>query len=215
MKGLKLQDFFSLPESFHTELFTESIFVWNPIERLESYLKQQKLGQIAVKVPSTVFLINPELISIGEETVIEPGAYIQGPTIIGPRNTIRYGAYIRGNIITGDSCVIGHGTELKNSILLNNVKASHFNYIGDSMLGNEVDLGGGAILANFRFDKEEIIIHYQGEKIRTQLHKFGAIIGDKTQIGCNSVSNPGTLIYPNSKCLPCSNIKGIVSSNSF
>lgn len=213
MNGLHPKDFFSFFETFHPFLFKEITYVWEALSKLPNYFEQNKLGKIETKVPSTAFLMNPETISIGEDTIIEPGVYIQGPAIIGPKNIIRYGAYIRGNIITGESCIIGHGTEIKNAILFDQVHASHFNYIGDSILGMGVNLGAGAKLANVRFDQQEINISYQAEKIFTQLYKLGCVLGDKVRIGCNCVTNPGTLIYPQTFCFPCSSIRGVIFPN--
>src|SRR6185436_1697133 len=119
MQELSTNQFFSLEAYFHRELFEGSTYVWDALHRLAPYLEEQELGKIEVKVPPTAYLINPELISIGEGTVIEPGAYIEGPAIIGRNNQIRHGAYIRGNVITGEKCIIGHSTEVKHSIFLN------------------------------------------------------------------------------------------------
>jgi NDP-sugar pyrophosphorylase family protein len=215
MQELSTNQFFSLESYFHRELFERSAFVWEALHRLAPYLEEQELGKIEVRVPSTVHLINPELISIGAGTVIEAGAYIEGPAIIGPHNQIRHGAYIRGNVITGEKCIIGHATEIKHSILLNGAQAAHFNYVGDSILGNDVNLGAGVKLANFRLDHKDVFVLLQGQKILTGLKKLGAIIGDGAQLGCNAVTNPGTLIGPKAFCYPCVNIKGIVPSRAI
>jgi NDP-sugar pyrophosphorylase family protein len=211
MQELATHQFFSLDGYLHSEIFEGTTFPWEALEKLPMYLAGKKLGIIEVEIPSTVHLVNRESISIGAGTVIEPGAYIQGPVIIGPNNTIRHGAYIRGNVITGDGCVIGHATEVKHSILLNGAQAAHFNYVGDSILGNSVNLGAGVKLANFRLDHGEVSVVFGGEKIKTHLRKLGAIIGDGAQLGCNAVTNPGTLISPKTFCLPCANIKGFIS----
>jgi NDP-sugar pyrophosphorylase family protein len=215
MQELSTNQFFSLEAYFHRELFEGSTYVWDALHRLAPYLEEQELGKIEVKVPPTAYLINPELISIGEGTVIEPGAYIEGPAIIGRNNQIRHGAYIRGNVITGEKCIIGHSTEVKHSIFLNGAHAAHFNYVGDSILGNNVNLGAGVKLANFRLDQKDVTVLLQGQKILTGLKKMGAIIGDGAQLGCNAVTNPGTLIGPKAFCYPCVNIKGIIPSRAI
>jgi len=215
MQELSTNQFFSLEACSHQELFEKTAYPWEALHRLAPYLESQKLGEIEVDVPSTAYLIHPELISIGPGTIIEPGAYIQGPVILGPYNHIRHGAYIRGYVVTGENCVIGHSTEVKHSILLNGAQAAHFNYVGDSILGNEVNLGAGVKLANYRLDHKDVDILWKGEKISTGLRKFGAIIGDGTQIGCNAVTNPGTLIGSRAFCYPCTNIKGIISSRAI
>ena len=205
--------FFSLETFAHASLFKECQYPWQALKELERYLKGQKLGVIEIDIPSSVHLVNPESISIGEGSVVEPGAYIQGPCILGKNCIVRHGAYIRGNVLVGDGCVIGHDTEIKHSILLNNACASHFNYVGDSILGNGVNLGAGVKCANLRLDHQTIYVNINGERIDTQLSKLGAIIGDGAQTGCNCVLNPGTILGRNSFCFPCLNIYGFVPEN--
>lgn len=200
--------FFDLSNFVHRELFVDGFSVWNALSNIENYLKNTPLGKINANIPPGVHLINPESISIGEGSVVEPGAYIKGPCIIGKNCTIRHGAYIRGQFIAGDNCVIGHDTEIKNSIFLNGTQAAHFAYVGDSILGNRVNLGAGVKCANLKLDHSLIAIHWNGMRISTGLKKMGAIIGDGTQIGCNAVINPGTLLGQSVKCYPCVNIGG-------
>ena len=135
-------------------------------------------------------------IKIGKGVLIEPGAYIKSPTIIGDQTEVRHGAYIRGDCLIGANCVVGHVTEVKHSIFMNGAKAGHFAYLGDSILGNQVNLGAGTKLANLRFIKGEIIINSSDGPIKTGLRKLGAILGDGVQTGCNTVTNPGTLLGP-------------------
>ena len=153
-----------------------------------------KTRQNRLRGPSRSFLINPELISIGKGTVIEPGAYIKGPCIIGENCTVRHGAYIRGDFIAGNNCVIGHDTEVKNCVMLNDARAGHFAYLGDTVVGNDVNLGAGTKCANLKLDGRPIIVHCEGTRIATGVKKFGAILGDGAQTGCNTVTNPGTLL---------------------
>lgn len=207
-------NFFQLNEFLHAAIFDSQHFVWEALTAISAYLKTQKLGKIEADIPSGAILVHPELISIGKGSVIEPGTYIKGPCIIGKKCTIRQGAYIRGHLIAGDECVIGHCTEIKNSILLNHAKAAHFAYLGESILGNHVNLGAGVKCANLKFDGSPIIIHYEGKHYATHLHKMGAIIGDGSQLGCNSVTNPGTLMGKNSHLLPCVNFGGYAPDDS-
>ncbi len=210
MQELSSDQFFSLEEFEHRALFKKEAPVWDALHQLSSYLKKAPLGKIEIVVPDTAYLINKEQISIAKGCVVEPGAYIEGPVILGPGTVVRHGAYIRGNVITGKDCIIGHATEVKNSIFLNRAAAAHFNYVGDSILGNDVNLGAGVKLANYRLDRAPVTLVFQGKKISTDLKKFGAVVGDQTQIGCNAVTSPGTLIGPRSFCYPCMNIKGIL-----
>lgn len=207
-------DFFDLSKFAHKDLFSECKHPWEALSRLSSYLQKQASGKIEVQIPESVFLVNPETISIGPGSVIEPGVYIEGPCIIGARSTVRHGAYLRGDVLVGDECVIGHATEVKHSILLNRSAAPHFNYIGDSILGGHVNLGAGVICANFRLDHAAVKVKYEGKEIVTGLKKLGAIIGDGAQVGCNCVLNPGTLLGKNSLCLPCQNISGFIPPHS-
>ena len=135
--------------------------------------------------------------------VIEPGALIKGPTIIGEYTDVRQGAYLRGSCLIGSQCVVGHTTEVKNSIMLPGAKAGHFAYIGDSVLGRDSNLGAGTKLANLKIKGKEVFVKVDNERVGTGLRKFGAILGDCVQTGCNSVTNPGTVVGPNSLICPC------------
>jgi NDP-sugar pyrophosphorylase family protein len=205
--------FFTLEEYSHVSLFEGCQYPWQALERLKNYLASQKLGNIEIDIPSSAYLVYPELIAIGLGTVIEPGAYIEGPCIIGKNCVIRHGAYIRGDVITGDSCVIGHDTEVKHSIFFNFTSAAHFNYVGDSILGNRVNLGAGVKCANLRLDHQPIHVLIHNERINTRLHKLGAIVGDGAQVGCNCVVNPGTILGRHSFCFPCLNVYGFIPEN--
>ncbi|MCP4667004.1 MAG: glucose-1-phosphate thymidylyltransferase [Deltaproteobacteria bacterium] len=147
-------------------------------------------------------------VSIGKGVVVEPGALIKGPTIIGNHSEVRQGAYLRGNCLVGSRCVVGHATEVKTSIMLDDAKAGHFAYIGDSILGNNVNLGAGTKLANLKIVDVEMKIRVEGESYQTGLRKLGAILGDKTETGCNSVTSPGTLLGKASLVYPCVNVPG-------
>ena len=146
-------------------------------------------------------------IQIGPGTVVETGAYIQGPTIIGRQTEVRQGAYLRGGCLVGDRCVVGHVTEMKNSVMLNGAKAGHFAYIGDSLLGKNCNLGAGTKLANLKMIGSTIQLKGVGKIYDTGLRKFGAVLGDHTETGCNSVTNPGTLLGPKSIVGPNATVK--------
>jgi bifunctional N-acetylglucosamine-1-phosphate-uridyltransferase/glucosamine-1-phosphate-acetyltransferase GlmU-like protein len=147
-------------------------------------------------------------IHIGEGTVVEPGALIKGPSIIGNHTEVRQGAYVRGNCLIGDRCVVGHTTEVKHSVMLDDAKAGHFAYIGDSILGNHVNLGAGTKLANLKIVDVKMKIRVEGKVYETGLRKLGAILGDYTETGCNSVTSPGTLLGKASLVYPCVNVPG-------
>jgi NDP-sugar pyrophosphorylase family protein len=215
MNPFSPENFFDLSTYEHKPLFTGIEFAWDALSKIKPYLASQALGKIDVEVPNGVYLINPESISIGKGTVIEPGAYIKGPCIIGENCLIRHGAYIRGDLITGSHCVIGHTTEIKHAILLEGVRADHFAYIGDSILGNRVHLGAGVKLANFKLDGCSIAISLEGHLINTGRNKLGALLGDDVQIGCNTVTCPGTLLGKGVLCYPGLTIRGFIEAKSL
>lgn len=202
--------FFDLSNYAHSELFESVELVWDALVNIPKRLQSLNLGILQGNISKEAHLVNPELINIGIGTVVEPGAYIKGPCSIGSYCSIRHGAYLRGNVITGDHCIIGHATEVKNSIFLNNSQAAHFSYVGDSILGNKVNLGAGVKLANLLFNNQSIKIYLESQVADTGLRKLGAIIGDMAQIGCNSVTNPGTLMGKRSCVYPSVNVGGII-----
>lgn len=199
--------FFDLSSFEHKAVFIEQEPVWESLKGLKDYLGSIELGKIECEMPEGVYLVNPEWISIGKETVIEPGAYIEGPTVIGKECQVRHGAYIRGNVLTGDRCIIGHSSEIKHAIFLNDAKAPHFNYVGDSILGNHVNIGAGVICANFRLDHGEVVIEVEGNLHKTGINKLGAVLGDESQLGCNSVTNPGVLLRKKTYSRACTSIQ--------
>lgn len=148
-----------------------------------------------------VTLMGPR-ICLGQGVLLESGALVKEPVIIGDCSEIRQGAYLRGNCLVGKRCVVGHTTEIKNSIFLNDAKAGHFAYLGDSILGTDANLGAGTKMANLRFLPGNVRLKTEGGLLDTGRRKFGAILGDRVQTGCNSVTNPGTIIGPDSVILP-------------
>jgi NDP-sugar pyrophosphorylase family protein len=150
---------------------------------------------------------------IAEGAHVEPTAYIQGPCVIGPGAEIRHGAYIRGNAWIGANAVVGHTTEVKGSVFLDEAKAGHFAYVGDSFLGRAVNLGAGTKLANLKLKGTEVSIKHPTteESIKSGLRKLGAILGDRAQTGCNSVLSPGACLMPDTAVLPCVHFHGTLS----
>jgi UDP-N-acetylglucosamine diphosphorylase / glucose-1-phosphate thymidylyltransferase / UDP-N-acetylgalactosamine diphosphorylase / glucosamine-1-phosphate N-acetyltransferase / galactosamine-1-phosphate N-acetyltransferase len=223
---LTAKDFFDLSAFRHADLFRNDKWVWQAVADLGPYLDQWFAGRhrdIRGEIADTARL-HGDHIYIGEGTVVEDGACIVGPAIIGKNCEIRQGAYVRGNAILGDGAVLGHASEMKNSVMLNDAKAPHFAYVGDSILGVDVNLGAGTKLSNLTVVSKKdlsgkrptIHLTINGERVDTGLAKLGAIVGDHTQTGCNSVTNPGTLlgrhvlVYPN-----LSVSKGFYADNSI
>jgi bifunctional N-acetylglucosamine-1-phosphate-uridyltransferase/glucosamine-1-phosphate-acetyltransferase GlmU-like protein len=188
----------------HEGKIVDSGFVLEPGDAAKGKFIVKKDGEIlpnASVIYAGVALMD-DGIQIGKGTVVEPGALIKGPTIILNNTEVRQGAYIRGDVMVGNKCVVGHTTEMKASVMLGGSKAGHFAYIGDSILGS-VNLGAGTKLANLKIVETEVILEIEGKKYETGLKKFGAILGDGVEIGCNTVTSPGTLlgnkvlVYPN------------------
>ncbi len=214
MPTLPPTTFFNLTDYPHADLFADLDHVWQAIARIAPYLASVIGGKgqiIEGQILAGAYLGEGDIV-IGPGTVVEPGAYIMGPTLIGANCKIAQGAYIRGNAIIGDGSVVGHTTEVKNSIFLPGAHAPHFNYVGDSILGRGVNLGAGTKLSNLTVvsvkdaatgKRPTIHLTIDGETYDTGLAKLGAILGDDVQTGCNSVLNPGiligprTLVYPN------------------
>jgi len=156
-----------------------------------------------------------ENVWVSKTAEIFPNNYIAGPAIIGHNTDVRPGAFIRGNAIVGENCVVGNSTELKNVIIFDNVQVPHYNYVGDSVLGYKSHMGAGAVTSNVKQDKTLISVDTGTEKIETNQKKFGAMLGDNVEIGCNTVLNPGTVIGQNSRVYPLSMVRGFVPANTI
>jgi UDP-N-acetylglucosamine diphosphorylase / glucose-1-phosphate thymidylyltransferase / UDP-N-acetylgalactosamine diphosphorylase / glucosamine-1-phosphate N-acetyltransferase / galactosamine-1-phosphate N-acetyltransferase len=212
---LPATELFDLASFAHAGLFSASENCWEALGRpLAAYLTSRLAREIRGEVAQGAYLVGED-IEIGEGTVVEPGAYIQGPAIIGKHCEIRHGAYVRGHVLIGDGCVIGHATEIKSAIVLDGAKAGHFAYIGDSILGNNVNLGAGTKLANFKLSGDEVVLSIDGERVRTGMRKLGALLGDRVQTGCNSVTSPGTILGKETFVFPCVSVRaGLYPSGS-
>lgn len=198
--GTGLSDFFDLEGQGHADLYQGVKQVWDVLPKIGPYLqKHLKKGSSARLIGQPVI---GENVYLGEGTIVEPGVYIRGPAWIGKNCEIRHGAYIRENVIAGDGCVLGNSCEFKNCILLSGAHVSHFSYVGDSVVGRDVNLGAGVILSNYRLDGQSIRVRVAGQARETGLRKFGAMVGDRASIGCNAVLNPGSLLSKEAKILP-------------
>jgi len=191
---LRTKDFFNLAGVPFPDLFEGTEYVWEALAKRDAYILETIRPNLGRTQRKDIHIEGE--VYIGEGTVIEPGAYIKGPTIVGNHCEIRHGAYIRGNVIIGNACVIGHTTEVIRSIILNNVRADHFAYIGDSILGNDCHLGAGVILANvkLRMNSSSVRIRIDGKTYDTAMPKLGGILGDNAEIGCNITANPGSIL---------------------
>jgi UDP-N-acetylglucosamine diphosphorylase / glucose-1-phosphate thymidylyltransferase / UDP-N-acetylgalactosamine diphosphorylase / glucosamine-1-phosphate N-acetyltransferase / galactosamine-1-phosphate N-acetyltransferase len=201
-------EFIALEHTTHAKLFENQRFIWDALKQIASYLqfrlKPAVLGQLMGKpfISNTVF--------IGRGTIVEQGAVIKGPAWIGERCHIRSGCYVRENVIVGDGVVMGNSCEFKNCIVCDEAQVPHFNYVGDSILGFRAHLGAGVILSNVKLDHREISVAIDDGIVPTGLTKFGAIVGDRTEIGCNAVVNPGTVIGRDCIIYPSVNVRGVI-----
>ncbi len=158
--------------------------------------------------------ISPQVFVHKSVKIMKP-VFIGAPTIIGKNSELRQSALIRGCALIGENCVIGNSSEIKNAIIFDNVELPHFNYVGDSILGYRVHFGAGAVASNLKSDKSEVTIKFKENEIKTGLKKFGTIVGDYSEIGCNSVLNPGTIIGKNTSIYPLSSVRGVIESNTI
>lgn len=182
--------------------------------------------EILSKIKDVILEIGPTLdpevydnpsegVWVAKSAKVFPSAYLGSPCIIGENTEVRHGAFIRGNALVGNGCVVGNSVELKNVIISDNVQVPHYNYVGDSVLGFKSHMGAGSITSNVKSDKTLVVVKADGEKIETGLKKFGAMLGDYVEVGCNSVLNPGTVIGSHSNVYPTSSVRGVVPANSI
>jgi NDP-sugar pyrophosphorylase family protein len=209
----KPTDLFDLTQTEHAALFEGVEFAWESLKRIRDYVDANAKAKNYGSVEGKAF-IGPNVF-IGEGTVIEDGVMIKGPAIIGRNCQIRHGAYFREHVIVGDGCVVGNSCELKNAFLFNGCQVPHFNYVGDSILGYKAHVGAGVILSNFRSLPGNVSVEAEGNRIDTGLRKFGALIGDRADIGCNAVLNPGSVIGRGSVIYPGINWRGYLPPNQI
>jgi NDP-sugar pyrophosphorylase family protein len=196
----KPADLFDLTQTEHAALFDGCEFAWDALKKIKGYLAQVPKQNPPKRFPGASIGVN---VFIGEGTVVEPGALIKGPAIIGKNCQIRHNAYLREDVIIGDDCVIGNASELKNAFLFNGAQVPHYNYVGDSILGCKAHLGAGVKISNVKLMPGNVAVEVDGVPRDTGLRKFGALLGDGAQVGCNAVLNPGSIlgrgavVYPN------------------
>jgi NDP-sugar pyrophosphorylase family protein len=206
-------DFLDLAHTEHRMLFESATNVWEALKQIPSYLQFRMKPEVRAELVGKPF-IGPAVF-VGRGTVIEHGAMIKGPAWIGEECEIRNGCYIRENVIVGNKCVVGNSCELKNSIVFDGAQVPHFNYVGDSILGHCAHLGAGVILSNVKLDHREITVATKDGLVPTGLRKFGAIIGDRAEIGCNSVLNPGSIIGRDCVVYPGTQWRGVCPARSM
>jgi NDP-sugar pyrophosphorylase family protein len=207
----KPADLFDLSQTEHAGIFEGCAFAWDALKKLTDYIKATLSPGLHNRCEGVAFIGKP--VFIGEGTVVEDGVMIKGPAIIGRNCEIRHNAYIREQVIIGDNCVVGNSCEVKNSLLFNGAVAPHFNYIGDSVLGHKAHLGAGVKISNVKLVSGNVMVEIESKPFDTGLRKFGAVLGDHSDVGCNAVLNPGSIIGRGSVVYPNTNWRGILPAN--
>ena len=208
---MKISEMYDLSHTIAGELFDGVEYPWEVLPRIKDFVL--KLGPT---LDPNIYENKGEGIWIARSALIAPTASINGPVIIGEDTEVRPGAFIRGSAIIGNNCVVGNSTEIKNDILFDNVQVPHYNYVGDSVLGYRSHMGAGSITSNVKSDKTLVTVKYMdGRSIETGLKKFGAMLGDFVEVGCNSVLNPGTVIGPDTNVYPLSMVRGVIPAHSI
>jgi NDP-sugar pyrophosphorylase family protein len=202
----RASDLFDLSQTEHAALFAESNYAWEALRRLPDYLAAQVRSELHNRCEGRAYIGRD--VYIGEGTVVEDGVMIKGPAIIGRDCQIRHNAYVREHVIVGDGCVVGNACELKHALLFNGCQVPHFSYVGDSILGYQAHLGAGVKISNVKLVAGNIVVEADGQRVDTGLRKFGALVGDRTDVGCNAVLNPGSILGRGSVVYPNTNWRG-------
>lgn len=203
-------ELFDLTKSISEPLLSNCKYPWEALPKIKDFILK-----IGPQLNQDEYDYLGDDVWVGKNVSIHPSAVIHGPVIVGSGTEIRPSAFIRGSVIIGCGCVIGNSCELKNAIIFDKVQIPHFNYIGDSIMGFSSHTGAGAITSNVKSDRSLVTVNCNNEKINTGLKKFGAILGDYVEIGCNSVLNPGTIIGKHTNVYPLSSVRGAIPPNSI
>lgn len=210
MEQVTIAQLYDLKETIAKEIFQGKTYPWEVLPLIGSFI--EKLGNT---LSSEEYDRIGENIWVAKSASIAPTVALNGPCIIGKHAEIRQCAFIRGNAIVGEGAVVGNSTELKNVILFNKVQVPHYNYVGDSVLGYKAHMGAGSITSNVKSDKKPVVVHGEDFELETGMKKFGAMLGDGVEVGCNSVLNPGTVVGRNSNIYPLSSVRGVVPADSI
>ena len=210
MLTVKTRELYDLSHSLAAPLLSECEYPWEALPRIKSFIIE-----LGVTLSPEEYDHPADDVWIAKSATVAKTATVNGPVIIGKNTELRTGAFIRGSVIVGDGCVVGNSCELKNAILFDSVQVPHFNYVGDSILGYRSHTGAGAITSNVKSDKTLVCVKTDGGAVQTGLKKFGAMLGDFVEVGCNSVLNPGTVVGRNTNIYPLSSVRGTIPPNSI
>ena len=205
-----IKDLYDLEHTMAGEYLQQFTYPWEALKGIKDLIIE--LGN---KLDKEDYTEVSEHVWVHKSAKVFPSAYLGAPCIIGPNTEVRHCAFIRGSALVGSDCVVGNSVELKNVILFDHVQTPHYNYVGDSILGYYSHMGAGSITSNVKSDKKLVVVHNGTEQIETGLKKFGAMVGDYVEVGCNSVLNPGTVIGRHSNVYPTSCVRGVVPENSI
>ena len=210
MEQCKVANLYDLSETIAAELLMGVEYPWEALKGISDFIRK-----IGPELDPAVYEKRGEDIWVAKSARVAPTAYLNGPLIIDEEAEIRHCAFIRGSAIVGKGSVVGNSTELKNVVIFNSVQVPHYNYVGDSILGYKSHMGAGSITSNVKSDKTLVVVKDGKEEIATGLKKFGAMLGDYVEVGCNSVLNPGTVIGRNTNIYPLSMVRGVVPESSI
>ena len=207
-KSVRSVDLFECNNKYISALFEKKEYPWDILKALKEYINQ------LINSGMEGFTEIEKGVFVGEGVKIYPNVVIEAPAIIGKGTEIRPGAFLRGYVLVGENCVIGNSTEIKHSVLLDKVQVPHYNYVGDSVLGNHAHMGAGAVCSNLKADGKPVVVHGE-EDYETSLRKVGAILGDYADVGCGCVLNPGTVIGKRTSVYPLTSVRGVMPENSI
>ena len=210
MEACKIENMYDLSQSIAGDYLSGFIYPWEALDGISDYIR--KLGPT---LQPEKYEQRGEDIWVAKSATVAPTACLNGPLIIDENAEIRHCAFIRGSAIIGKGSVVGNSTEIKNDIIFNSVQVPHYNYVGDSILGYKSHMGAGSITSNVKSDKTLVVVKDGEEQLPTGRKKFGAMLGDFVEVGCNSVLNPGTVIGRHTNIYPLSSVRGVVPANSI
>lgn len=206
----RIEKLYTLDETIARDIFDGAEYPWEVLPKIGAFILSLGAG-----LSEEEYEKRGEDVWIAKTAKVAPTAYIHGPAIIGKEAEVRHCAFIRGNAIVGEGAVVGNSTELKNVILFNKVQVPHYNYVGDSILGYRAHMGAGSITSNVRSDKKPVTVKAGKDRYETGMKKFGAMIGDRVEVGCGSVLNPGTVVGPDTDIYPLSSVREAVPAGSI
>ena len=210
MKQCEIKELYDLSQTIAGDYLSQFTYPWEALDGIKAYIKE-----LGPTLDPDVYEQHGEDIWVAKSAKVAPTACLNGPLIIDEDAEIRHCAFIRGSAIIGKGSVVGNSTEIKNDIIFNSVQVPHYNYVGDSILGYKSHMGAGSITSNVKSDKSLVVVKDGAEKIATGRKKFGAMLGDYVEVGCNSVLNPGTVIGRHTNIYPLSSVRGVIPPDSI